>query len=150
MTNPLTDEVIENQKWTDDQIISTARRVGRIAIAIADGDKNELTMRVPAEPDRDADLVLCRAEQMLLWLLEERKGTNRAAAKVIESALAGDGQDAERYRHVRNDASETYALCRGRWDQDRMIWRFVEVIEREEADNLIDADIAAIKGKSHD
>jgi len=74
----------------------------------------------------------------------------RAAAKVIESALAGDGQDAERYRHVRNDASETYALCRGRWDQDRMIWRFVEVIEREEADNLIDADIAAIKGKSHD
>lgn len=36
-------------------------RLNQIARAIADGNYRELTMRIPAEPDRDADLVISAA-----------------------------------------------------------------------------------------
>lgn len=40
-------------------------RLKELARAVANGDKHELTMRVPAELDRDADLVLMEAARRL-------------------------------------------------------------------------------------
>jgi hypothetical protein len=36
-------------------------RLREISLAIASGNRSELSMRVPAEPDRDADLVIMAA-----------------------------------------------------------------------------------------
>ena len=45
-------------KWTSEQLELRAKRLDELSIAVADGRRSESTMRVPAEPDRDADLVL--------------------------------------------------------------------------------------------
>jgi hypothetical protein len=54
-------------------------RLRVIANAIADGNYSELTMRIPAEPDRDADIVVMRSalaleslEQQVAALTKER------------------------------------------------------------------------------
>jgi hypothetical protein len=46
-------------------------RLNQIADAIADGDHSELTMRVPAEPDRDADIVVSNAAREITRLRAE-------------------------------------------------------------------------------
>jgi hypothetical protein len=46
------------------------KRLREIADAIARGDRSELTMRVPAEPDRDADLVVSWAADEIERLCE--------------------------------------------------------------------------------
>lgn len=45
-------------------------RLKELAKAVANGDKHELTMLVPAELDRDADLVLMEAARRLELGLE--------------------------------------------------------------------------------
>ncbi|MDE3021641.1 MAG: hypothetical protein KGI54_07250 [Pseudomonadota bacterium] len=45
-------------KWTSEQLELRAKRLAELSIAVAENRRNEFTMRVPAEPDRDADLVL--------------------------------------------------------------------------------------------
>lgn len=76
------------------------RRLHEIATAIAKGDRDELTMRIPAEPDRDADLVVSWAAteidrlrgllreargEMVDWLIENRPDL----VARIDAALAG-------------------------------------------------------------
>lgn len=50
---------------SDDTLTTRLRELSK---AIADGNRNELTMRVPAEPERDADLVLSTAADELTRL----------------------------------------------------------------------------------
>ena len=45
-------------------------RLKQLSAAIANGDKGELTMRVPAEVDRDADIVLMEAAKRLEWIMD--------------------------------------------------------------------------------
>ena len=43
---------------TPEQLRTWSARCAQLSRAVATGDRNAFTMRVPAEPDRDADLVL--------------------------------------------------------------------------------------------
>lgn len=45
--------------------------LNEIVYAITTGDRSELTMRIPAEPDRDADLVITEAAQRLAYRFAE-------------------------------------------------------------------------------
>jgi hypothetical protein len=60
------------------------KRLREIADAIARGDRSELTMRVPAEPDRDADLVVSWAadeiERLRNELAEAKEARDKAFA----------------------------------------------------------------------
>lgn len=89
-------------------------RLKQLAHAVADEDWSEFSMRVPADSERDADLVLlraskeieslraelaeCRAKHMddLLVLSETAK-----AERELRAELAECKRDAERYRWVR-------------------------------------------------
>ena len=62
------------------------KRLRVIANAIADGNYSELTMRIPAEPDRDADIVVMRSA---------------LALEALEQQVAALRVDAERYRWLR-------------------------------------------------
>lgn len=62
-------------------------RLHEIANAIADANYSELTKRIPAEPDRDADLVVSSAAREITCLRAE---------------LSAYREDAERYRWLRN------------------------------------------------
>ena len=55
-------------------------RLRVIANAIADGNYSELTMRIPAEPDRDADIVVMRSA-LALESLEQQNAELVAALK---------------------------------------------------------------------
>lgn len=50
-----------------------ARRLREISNAIAKGDRSELTMRVPAEPKRDADLVTAAAADLIESMAKAEK-----------------------------------------------------------------------------
>ena len=55
-------------KYKEPQEVPTSvliARLKQLSAAIANGDKGELTMRVPAELDRDADVVLAEAVKRL-------------------------------------------------------------------------------------
>ena len=66
------------------RIIVSRLRV--IANAIADANYNELTMRIPAEPDRDADIVTMRAADLI-----ERLAARVPTTAMGEAIAAGDG-----------------------------------------------------------
>lgn len=51
-----------------------AARLDELALAVANGDRSEFTMRVPAQPDRDADLVLSEAARLLRTALAAEGG----------------------------------------------------------------------------
>lgn len=57
---------------TNEQIRVMADRLAVLARAVADNQWSEFTMRVPAEPDRDADLVLANAAIFLRDLANAR------------------------------------------------------------------------------
>ena len=59
-------------EMTNETKAVSTKRLREIAHAIADGNANELTMRVPAEPGRDADLVVMSAADELDRLREDR------------------------------------------------------------------------------
>ena len=44
-------------------------RLKELAEAVAKGNRDELTMRIPAEVDRDADIVLAEAAKRLEWMM---------------------------------------------------------------------------------
>ena len=69
-------------KYTDAQLEKVAIRLDELVIAVADWRIEEFTMRIPAEPDRDADLVMQRAADMIRFLLSER-----------QAAMQGQGVD---------------------------------------------------------
>lgn len=46
-------------------------RLKELSIAVADGLKDEFTMRIPAECDRDADIVLMEAAKRLQKLNDQ-------------------------------------------------------------------------------
>ena len=50
-----------------------AKRLDQISEAIIKGNRDELTMRIPAEPDRDADIVTQRAAARLRTLEAENE-----------------------------------------------------------------------------
>jgi hypothetical protein len=59
----------EPDKMTDTKAL--IERLHAISNAIAAGDRSELTMRVPAQPDRDADLVIATAARLLQSLTQQ-------------------------------------------------------------------------------
>ena len=55
-------------KYEDPKLVPTSvliERLKELADAIAKGNRDELTMRIPAEVDRDADIVLAEAAKRL-------------------------------------------------------------------------------------
>lgn len=55
-------------KYEDPKLVPTSvliERLKELADAIAKGNRDELTMRIPAEVDRDADIVLMEAAKRL-------------------------------------------------------------------------------------
>ena len=69
--------------------VSTAR-LKQIAHAIADGNYRELTMRIPADPDRDADLVISAAADEIDRLRAEVAGLRAALDRLL---CATEGHD---------------------------------------------------------
>ena len=99
------------------------KRLRVIANAIADGNYSELTMRIPAEPDRDADIVVMRSalaladlEQQVAALTKERNDLERissiqaanafhlAAAQAREAKLR---EALELWKRARDNAEES-------------------------------------------
>jgi len=59
-------------KYTDPKLVPTSaliERLKELADAVAKGNRDELTMRIPAEVDRDADIVLAEAARRLEWMM---------------------------------------------------------------------------------
>ena len=59
-------------KYEDPKLVPTSvliERLKELADAIAKGNRDELTMRIPAEVDRDADIVLMEAAKRLEWMM---------------------------------------------------------------------------------
>ena len=61
-------EIAMSTKYEDPKLVPTSvliERLKELADAIAKGNRDELTMRIPAEADRDADIVLAEAAKRL-------------------------------------------------------------------------------------
>ena len=68
-------------KYEDPKLVPTSvliERLKELADAIAKGNRDELTMRIPAEVDRDADIVLMEAAKRLKYF-RVTHGLNSAA-----------------------------------------------------------------------
>ena len=68
-------------KYADPKLVPTSvliERLKELADAIAKGNRDELTMRIPAEVDRDADIVLMEAAKRLEYF-RVTHGLNSAA-----------------------------------------------------------------------
>ncbi len=60
-------------KYEEPKLVPTSvliERLKELADAIAKGNRDELTMRIPAEVDRDADIVLAEAAKRLEWMMD--------------------------------------------------------------------------------
>jgi hypothetical protein len=101
-------------------------RLHEIANAIADANYSELTMRIPAEPDRDADLVVSSAAREIARLRAE---------------LAECKQDAERYRWLRLQHWDTGPLAVVRSPKDAIKLGH-DSPSNERLDTYIDAAMA--------
>jgi hypothetical protein len=74
-------EIAMSTKYEDPKLVPTSvliERLKELADAIAKGNRDELTMRIPAEVDRDADIVLAEAAKRLEYF-RVRYGLNNAA-----------------------------------------------------------------------
>lgn len=95
------------------------KRLRQLGHAVADGRMDEFTMRVPAEPDRDADIVLCAASDEIIRL--------RARIAEIESQERGgwirtSGWSNELYSFDRSDNEDgTFALTVSERDGERLV-----------------------------
>ena len=61
-------DITMSTKYEDPKLVPTSvliERLKELADAIAKGNRDELTMRIPAEVDRDADIVLAEAAKRL-------------------------------------------------------------------------------------
>jgi len=59
-------------KYEEPRLVPTSvliEPLKELADAIAKGNRDELTMRIPAEVDRDADIVLMEAAKRLEWMM---------------------------------------------------------------------------------
>lgn len=77
----LDEDIKMSTKYADPKLVPTSvliERLKELAEAIAKGDKGELTMRIPAEVDRDADIVLAEAAKRLEYF-RVTHGLNSAA-----------------------------------------------------------------------
>ena len=92
-------------------------RLTELAHAVADNNWSEFSMRIPAEPDRDADLVLLRAAKEIDRLRAELAEAKRDAERLnfLEATQTGVYHVTER---VRVPATTTDR----RWVDE---WRFV-------------------------
>ena len=72
-------------------------RLRELCQAVVAHDMSQFTMSIPAEPDRDADLVLAVAAMRI----EELAVENAALTTILEAAK----KDAERYRALRGRAT---------------------------------------------
>lgn len=109
-----------------DELQRLIDRLQVLSRAVADGRMSEFTMRVPAEPDRDADIVLQRSADALTALRDE---------------VLALRQDAMRYRFVRADvdlASERWC----RWRIERWTGAYWEELTKDGLDAAIDAALA--------
>ncbi len=77
-------------------------RLRVIANAIADGNYSELTMRIPAEPDRDADIVVMRSalaleslEQQVAALKQEHEFACEIGADYRDKWMAAQAREAK-------------------------------------------------------
>ena len=65
-------DITMSTKYEDPKLVPTSvliERLKELADAIAKGNRDELTMRIPAEVDRDADIVLAEAAKRLEWMM---------------------------------------------------------------------------------
>ena len=65
-------EIAMSTKYEDPKEVPTTVLVARLkelADAVASGNFSELRMRIPAEVDRDADIVLMEAAKRLEWMM---------------------------------------------------------------------------------
>lgn len=65
-------EIAMSTKYKEPKEVPTTvliERLKELADAIAKGNRDELTMRIPAEVDRDADIVLAEAANRLEWMM---------------------------------------------------------------------------------
>lgn len=111
--------------------LSDAVTQGREAVA------REFTMRVPAEPDRDADLVLSRAADDL--------DRQQAALSARDEALAEAAADIARCAgvNIEGDWREGCETCRRRTDPpvgDRQVWMRPPVLIVFECPHLIEGE----------
>jgi len=68
----LDEEIAMSTKYADPKLVPTSvliERLKELADALTKGNRDELTMRIPAEVDRDADIVLAEAAKRLEWLM---------------------------------------------------------------------------------
>ena len=69
----LDEDIKMSTKYEDLKLVPTSvliERLKELADAIAKGNRDELTMRIPAEVDRDADIVLMEAAKRLEWMMD--------------------------------------------------------------------------------
>jgi len=69
------------------KVLRIAKRLIALSDAAANRDWNEFSMRVPAEPERDADLVLTSAAQELVSLAEENARLRESAQQIERECL---------------------------------------------------------------
>lgn len=83
-------------------------RLRQIANAIADHNMPELTMRIPAEPDRDADLVVMRAANEIELL--------RAKLEMRETTLALRTEESDLWENKCGELEKEIELLRAERD----------------------------------
>ena len=79
-------------KYEDPKLVPTSvliERLKELADAIAKGNRDELTMRIPAEVDRDDDIVLTEAAKRLKWMMD-RFGYLLQPKLNLTQAIRGD------------------------------------------------------------
>ena len=99
----------------------STKRLREIAQAIADGNANELTMRVPAEPGRDADLVVMSAADEL----------DRLRARVAE--LEAERADDDALRERMSDILKRTAIALRGPEPPLTAWSWHDLPERAAA-----------------
>lgn len=79
--------------WTAETLELRAKRLDDLSLAVAENLRNEFSMRVPAEPDRDADLVLQDAAEIIRAFAERIKAGEIAVPVGYVREWEGDVSD---------------------------------------------------------
>lgn len=105
-------------KYEDPKLVPTSvliERLKELADAIAKGNRDELTMRIPAEVDRDADIVLAESARrlgLLRGLARENDALDEARAESKCNYGVGCGYICARCLCVQDRASMSNTKCK--------------------------------------
>lgn len=87
-----------------------AERLKVLANAVADQQWSEFSMRVPAEPDRDADIVLMKAAMMIAQLAADRDTYKQGMTKAIIERDEADRRAGAAERKLANGSDDTHLM----------------------------------------